>query len=1037
MRLLGGPARAAVAAAAALALLVPLAPAAHAATDLSASGSGLEQTASSNRSRTYSMPVTTTSVTVSGTWDYNPCGGGSLNEIEWFTTGDVTVNGSDQDSIQVDTADDCSASETFTIADASVGDSFEFDYYSNNDGGFLITINIIESEPEPAPEPEPEPIIEQPPNTPSMDWTFQTTDSLGGPVTVTTSWKAPSITRERPVTQYQATIRGDRGAERTCTTAARTCTVGNLPRNQLYSVSVQAINGAGWSNRSGSIEAVVAPEPPSLSNIRSVPFDTTVRVFADITPPANDGGWFLDGYDCKVTNLDNGRSLERRAENVNGQWECNVWDLGTAEFLGSPIKVEARSRLNFTAVSKSFRILTSGWASEEAHVLGPPSTPVIKTVRASANADTAGIAVIWEASEADTRGGDAISGYTVTARGTTNRFPTVTCETDGFPGCGLTGLDPNGDYNLTVTARSALGQERMSDAVNVNFPALQPAAVQDVVWKDSLQRPVVWWSLPEGNDIAPVMGQHVEIRQGSRWVRVEPGERGFRQLGEGRYRFDDRGTSWRVRVRVTSTVGAGPWTILEPTKMTSEPTVQAQSRTGAMGLTFGACEDDQRIVYRYREVSSPEWVEASTTCGNTVTVPNLEPGDYEVQAAAEGVLGRSQYAKDETAVWAPLAEPTDVDLQFRHSDSTFLAEWSPGATDFATPPKHLDAELWVCGRAFTRIKGRSAWPADRSTRVRFKAPNCVKDGDDVTFVVRAARGPETSSWSSAEIAVPYWQPTRRPTTLLDTERFAEHEINVQVGKAYCNGQGRDCQGLLYSPQRLEVIGPGEPQLIRPPSLPATVKKADLHYEIELKSQRYGQFARIEVATNDALTVNPDASGFRGFDIKPTLERQFDSTIELDIQEVDFGPYRARSRLVYTPEPGQIVTSPWSDWSNEQFVSLDDQPITSDMVTHINGFGVDVFQFVIPEDTIFGMSRLDLLVSSNSSTDPFSKTVTLDADTPPFIGGLTRLPNGDYLAIYNYYTGPRNFRGFRISVTPYVGDSRIFNRDQFTLYVDSN
>jgi len=301
------------------------------------------------------------------------------------------------------------------------------------------------------------------------------------------------------------------------------------------------------------------------------------------------------------------------------------------------------------------------------------------------------------------------------------------------------------------------------------------------------------------------------------------------------------------------------------------------------------------------------------------------------------------------------------------------------------------------------------------------------------LVVRAARGADTSNWATVGETVPYWQPTRRPTTLLNTERFTVHEINVQVGKAYCNGQGLDCRGLLFTPQRFEVT----PRLIRPPSLPATVKKADLHYEIELRSQRYGQSARIEVATNDALTLNPDASGFRGFDIKPTLERQFDSTIEVDIQDVDFGPYRARSRLVYTPEPGQTITSPWSDWSNERFVPLADQPITSDMVTHINGFGVDVFQFVIPKDTIFGMSRLDLLVSSNSSTDPFSKTVTLEADTPPFLGGLTQLPNGDYLAIYNYYTGTRNFRSFEIIVTPYVGDSRIFNRDQFTLYVDSN
>jgi len=977
------------------------------------------------------MPVATTSVTLSGTWDSNPCGDGSVNEVEWFTSGEITVNGSSSGIQQVDTAADCSASESFNIADASAGDSIEFDYYANNERGFLITLNVVEPEPEPAPEPEPEPVIEQPPNTPSMSWTFQTTDSLGGPVTVRASWIAPTITEAQPVTQYQATISGDRGATRTCTTPATSCTVGNLPRGQLYTVSVRAINGAGWSSPSGATQAIIAPEPPGLSNLRAEPVGVTTRVYADITPPVDDAGWFVQGYDCRVTNMDNGQTLERRAEQHDGGWRCNLWDLGGRELQGSPVKVEARTLLSLTAVSTAARILTSGWTSEEFYVPGAPTKPEIQTLRASANKETAGIAVIWQASKADTRGGDSIVGYTVRARGESYRFPDATCETDGVTGCGLVGLDPRGSYSVSVKARTALGQEVLSDAKVIDFPALKPGQVSDVVWKDSLNRPTVWWSLPENSSAAPITGQQVEIRRGGRWVPIEPGQRGLREVGANRYRFDDRGTKWRARVRVTSTVGAGEWTELEPTKMTAEPTLETKSRVGSMILTFGDCEPNQRIVYRYRLSSAPEWVEQETTCKQIATLSNLDPGNYEIQAAAEGVLGRSQYVTDAAQVWAPMAKPKDLSVEYRHRDSKILAGWSSSDDGFAAPPDYLEAELWACGRAFSRIKGKTTWPADGSRKVRFNAPSCVEGGDQITLAVRSARGDETSDWSAQTEAVPFWKPDRRPVVYLDNRRFFYHELDVQIGKSYCTGSGRFCGALLGRPDS------GESQSVNPPLLPKSVNEDDLRYELELRSERTGETALFLIEPDGSVVPDLQRSGFDGFDIRPSVVRQSDSKISVNLADVIHGLYKARARLVYTPETGAVITSPWSKWSNTKAAYLKDpEVITADMVRHIDGFGVDVFRFLIPQETMLGLDRLDLLVSSTSQTDPFSKSITLDANTDPFLGGFTRLENGDYFAVYNYYTGLRNFEQFEIQVTPYIGGRQFYNRDQYPIYVSS-
>ena len=1033
MRLLGGPARAVVAATAALALVVPLAPAAHAvSTEISASGSGVVQTGSTFNSRTYSMSIDTSSVELSGIWAQNASDEGvcDTSETVFFTTsGSVRVDNLPEASQLITVESDCSGSASFDITSAEVGDSIEFTYGPEESAVWYVDINVVEPgpAPEPEPEPEPEPIVIRPPNTPAMGQVSQATDVSNGPVKVSATWRAPATSATQPVTGYVATVADGRETVGTCRTTTTSCVVSNLPRLRQYSVFVRATNSAGQSPPSITARARTTPQPPTVTNAKSEQSESGVRILADITPPRNDGGWAVTGYRCRVTNVDTGRTQETFAVEAGNRWSCDLNDFderrrGERGWAGSAVEIEVR-----TLLLVGFVPSTSAWVGRSVYVPGPPTAPEILSLRASANRNSAGIALFWTASATSPNGPDSVSGYTVTARAESRRLPDVTCQTDGFTGCGLVGLKPEGVYSVSVTARTNLGQEATSPPEVVDFSALKPAPVTDVVWKDSLRRPAVWWSLPQGGDIAPILGQHVEIFRAGRWIRIEPGSQGLREVGENRFRFDDRGTAWRTRVRVTSTVGAGPWTVFEPTKITSEPTVRATPGIGSMRVSFGDCEPNQGIVYRYLRSGGTEWSEGRADCEQTVTPANLEPGDYEIQAAAEGVLGRSQFASDSVRVWAPLAKPTGLTLEYRQQDNTFLAGWAPGPGRLAAPADYLDAELWACGRAFTRLDGKGRWPSESATRIRFAAPDCLRDGDEVTLVVRSVRDDARSEWSGVTARIPFWKPTRQPLMYLNSQRLVPYRVDMEIAKAYCTASGSQCRGQVRRPDRSF-------QQVKPPSIPSTVDADRLTYEIELESRRTGEVVRLTLPHDGQLRVDSGASGFGDHPVQARGVEISDSTMRLRMNDVLAGSYRARARLLYTPTPQWVERSPWSAWSNSaQVIPQQPRPVASDMIAIYPGFAVDVIEFCIPKDAIYGLSRLDMFAASGG----LYREATLDRDTPPIFGGLRRLANGDYLATYNFYNNGAQLNVFNIGVQPYVGGEPVSSPNQYVLEVNKS
>ena len=78
------------------------------------------------------------------------------------------------------------------------------------------------------------------------------------------AWNVPVSEGSYPVTQYKATASP---GGRMCLTSATTCTIDGLTNGIAYTVTVQALTGAGWSVASTPSEAVVprADERPSLT----------------------------------------------------------------------------------------------------------------------------------------------------------------------------------------------------------------------------------------------------------------------------------------------------------------------------------------------------------------------------------------------------------------------------------------------------------------------------------------------------------------------------------------------------------------------------------------------------------------------------------------------------------------------------------------------------------------------------------------------------------------------------------------------------
>ena len=141
------------------------------------------------------------------------------------------------------------------------------------------------------PSPRPDPVL-TPPSAP-LDVT-----AAAGDRSVTATWAPPASPGSFLVTDYQA-IAMPGGRSCVAAVPGLGCTITGLSNGTSYTVTVRALNGAGWGPHSAASDAVVpgpgATTPGAVRNLRVIavePGGATLRWRA----PASDGGTPVTGY---------------------------------------------------------------------------------------------------------------------------------------------------------------------------------------------------------------------------------------------------------------------------------------------------------------------------------------------------------------------------------------------------------------------------------------------------------------------------------------------------------------------------------------------------------------------------------------------------------------------------------------------------------------------------------------------------------------------------------------------------------------------
>ena len=301
---------------------------------------------------------------------------------------------------------------------------------------------------------------------------------VAGAVAVT--WLAPND-HGSPITSYTATAFSAPTAGSqvtTCTTTTLTCTLTGLSDNTPYYISLQSMNGAGFSSRSARISVATSLLPGAVSQVTGAPGNGQVAL---IWTPGGDGASPVNDYAVWYSS---GGSYTRFADGVSTDPFATVTGLTN----GTPYTFEVYALNNGG----------TGPASDASDPVTPATLPDAPTI-GIATAVNVSATIAWTPPAAN--GGYPVTGYVITPSiGTPITVGNVTSYVLG-------GLTNGTAYTFRVAAITAAGTGAQSSVSNAVTPHATAPGVPTILTATAGNTSVALaWTAPTDNGGSAVTG---------------------------------------------------------------------------------------------------------------------------------------------------------------------------------------------------------------------------------------------------------------------------------------------------------------------------------------------------------------------------------------------------------------------------------------------------------------------------------------------------------------------------------------------------
>ncbi len=328
-------------------------------------------------------------------------------------------------------------------------------------------------------------------------------NATGGNASATVTWAAPASNGGSTITGYTVTAADSTHSANggQCTTSGSlSCTVSGLTNGDSYTFTVTATNTIGTGSPSAASKTVTpSPILPGAPTGVSAANAQNASSKVSWTAPADNGGSAISAYTVTAADATTSANGGQTCKWTSGPLNCTVSGLTNGD------------RYTFTVTATN--AVGTGAASGASNVVIPATVPGAPTI-GTATPGNQSATVTWSAPS--TNGGNAITGYTVTAAdSTTPANGGQTCKwTSGLLTCTLTGLTNGDTYQFTVTATNALGTGAASSPSTPVIPAAVPGAPTIGTATRGNASAKVTWTAPTDNG-SPITGYVITPYRGS------------------------------------------------------------------------------------------------------------------------------------------------------------------------------------------------------------------------------------------------------------------------------------------------------------------------------------------------------------------------------------------------------------------------------------------------------------------------------------------------------------------------------------------